>query len=159
MNAPTGVGLARLLTLWGPLLSKIWAVVGPLVGVMLGTYLTLRIQKQRWVLDNKKEEYRELLSALTESFHTILGLAPMSARSTEEQRESLQAHWKAMTVINDRIFITDEIRKLDVMNRWKTAFHEFETGWPERPDYANTFAKAFGKLASDILKAAKSITR
>jgi hypothetical protein len=47
----------------GDYASKSWAAVGPLIGVLVGAYLTGR-QKRDWLADNKKEEYRELLSAM-----------------------------------------------------------------------------------------------
>src|SRR5713226_4251307 len=40
----------------------IWAAVGPLLGVALGSYLSTRTQRRHWVMDNKKQEYRELLT-------------------------------------------------------------------------------------------------
>jgi len=43
----------------------IWSAVGPLMGVCLGAYIASRNQRKQWLLDNKRQEYRELLTALT----------------------------------------------------------------------------------------------
>ena len=42
----------------------IWAAVGPLVGVVVGGFLTAWWQRRQWILDNKAREYREALDAL-----------------------------------------------------------------------------------------------
>jgi hypothetical protein len=48
-----------------------WAVVGPLVGVVIGAWLTARWQRKKWILDNKTSEYRSILDALN-SYRFVL---------------------------------------------------------------------------------------
>jgi len=47
--------------------SKVWAAVGPLVGVWIGAVLAKRWQREQWIADNKRAEYRKLLTTLTRS--------------------------------------------------------------------------------------------
>jgi hypothetical protein len=67
---------------------RVWAVVGPLVGVALGAWLTAWWQRRKWIIDNKVTEYRGLLDALNSywwqlvNFHALYGgvLVPVRKR-------------------------------------------------------------------------------
>ena len=50
---------------------QVWAVVGPLVGVVIGAWLTARWQRKKRILDNKTSEYRGILDALN-SYRFVL---------------------------------------------------------------------------------------
>ena len=92
---------------------SLWAAVGPLVGVLLGGYLAIRAQKKHWILDSKKEEYRELISTLTQTLNVLLDFhAFMVAQGPEEQRAAHIAKMKALAVIGDRLFISDEVKRI-----------------------------------------------
>ena len=43
---------------------KVAAIVGPLVGVVIGALLTQHWQRKKWILDNKAAEYRGIFDAL-----------------------------------------------------------------------------------------------
>src|SRR6516165_10127003 len=78
---------------WGTawrVMQGVWAVVGPLVGVWVGAYLTGRRQKQEWVADNKKEEYRELVKAITGCLSAYVQVyAVQTLRSGDDERRIL----------------------------------------------------------------------
>jgi hypothetical protein len=57
---------------WLPLIGAL----SGLLGVTLGAYLTRSWQRKQWLLDNKKTEYRELLSVLSQAAHCILNNSP-----------------------------------------------------------------------------------
>jgi hypothetical protein len=57
----------------------------PLLGVLLGGWLTNRNQRRDWVADNMKQEYRELLTTLSKTFTLYAELTPRFY-STREQR-------------------------------------------------------------------------
>ena len=42
----------------------IWAAVGPLVGIAVGHYLVRSWERRRWLADNRKEEFKQVLVAL-----------------------------------------------------------------------------------------------
>ncbi len=133
----------------------VWAAVGPLMGVMLGSYLAMRTQRKHWVLDNKKEEYRELLGTLTRAFDDIIEQhALMVAHGPEEQRKYMAAEKSAMAVIRDRIFIAREIEKMKLLERWTLASMEFD-----HDRDGDKSAARFGAIRGDIVRAAERITR
>jgi hypothetical protein len=60
---------------------NIWAAVGPLVGVALGSWLATKSQRKHWLLDNKRAEYRKLLATLAACrtrFAMIYGVGPIA---------------------------------------------------------------------------------
>jgi hypothetical protein len=117
---------------------SILAVVGSLAGVVLGGYLATRTQKKHWILDSKKEEYRELLSTLTQSFNVLLDLHVANVGlGSDEQRAEHDARLKALAVIGDRLFIADEIKRFDVSNRWRKAIYQFDDDY-DSPAFART---------------------
>jgi hypothetical protein len=82
----------------GDYASKSWAAVGPLIGVLVGAYLTGRRQKRDWLADNKKEEYRELLSAMTKALSInlqlyVLGLGLDSDDQRRRAKKSSSSTW------------------------------------------------------------------
>jgi hypothetical protein len=106
----------------------IWAAVGPLVGIALGHFLTRSWQHKQWLLDRRKEEWRELLTALADSLRSSLKIYPARALSGDEEREIVNAHADAFRVIRDRIYIAADVKLLDLENRWSaTVEHHSQT--------------------------------
>jgi hypothetical protein len=65
--------------------------------VLIGAWLTRSWQRKQWILEGKKAEYRELLSTLSESYHTIRSHVPAAKPvviSAERDRASAEA-WLA----------------------------------------------------------------
>src|SRR5216684_3676535 len=55
--------------------KAVWAVGGPLLGVLVGAYIANRNQRKQWIAENKKQEYRELLSVMSKGFAEFLRTA------------------------------------------------------------------------------------
>jgi hypothetical protein len=131
----------------------LWSVVGPLVGIFIGAYIANRNQRKHWIADNKKQEFRELLSALVEaSSSLIVFYTPMVLQGPDEQRACDRAEKKSVEVIMDRIFIAREVKELDLQKRWSKALSEVR-GTRNR----TAFSDEFVKISSDITAAALKI--
>jgi hypothetical protein len=118
MNAHTF--FAILETIWS-FAVKAWSGIGPLNGVLIGAWLTRSWQRKQWVLENKKAEYRELISTLSQGFHIITKNLPVGrsgSMSGEEKRESRNAWVAGIQVIQDRIFIDEEMRVEKIQKKW-----------------------------------------
>ncbi|MHB8410995.1 MAG: hypothetical protein ACYDDI_03505 [Candidatus Acidiferrales bacterium] len=113
------------------------------------------IHKKHWAQDNRREEYKELLSTLTRSFTDILEFRlPMVARGPEQQRAYAEAEKQALVVITDRIFIASEMEELSIRKRWIEATTRFDdTG----DDIA--FTQAWRNIRRDITNAAQRAVR
>jgi hypothetical protein len=121
---------------------RAWSGVGPLVGVLIGAWLTRSWQRKQWVLEGKKAEYRELISTLSESFHCIVKNWPaglVTAVSHETLRETLEAEVAGQRVVEDRIFIENQLRAAQIRDRWAllAAEHDYNricTYWKDLHD-------------------------
>jgi len=137
-------------------IQAIWNVVGPLVGVFIGAYLTTHIQRKQWLLDNKKQEYRELLSTLTRCFNEISEAhMPMVAFSPEDHRRHTAAVKESLAVIRDRIFIARDLEVMKLEDRWTLGL----LGLNSVDRDASEFSALFGTLRAEILNAAERALR
>jgi len=135
---------------WATIILGIWAALGPLVGVRYGHVLSKRLQKEHWIADNKKQEYREVLSALADAFSTIVRFGSAGvAIGREEQRARDGAEASSFRILRDRLFIAKELGDLKALNRWLEATRDFDN----KHDITQ-FSQRFAKLDSDIREAA-----
>jgi NhaP-type Na+/H+ or K+/H+ antiporter len=134
------------------ILQNVWSVIGPLVGVVLGAAIGWFLQRAQWVKNNEKQEYRELLTALLTAYNAAQllhsdGAAHWAPAVIQGYTDAIYA---AGVVLEDRIFIRDELDNLNVKGRWETAMgHLRSTHNHER------FQDDFEKLKHDILNAAR----
>lgn len=104
-------------------LYKIWAVVGPLVGVLIGAWLAARWQRRQWIQDNKKVEYRQMLDAVQAyRWHLLNHLAAVTgppvaidARTYHEEATALVRSKAALNnCVADRLFIREQLARTKV---------------------------------------------
>jgi len=104
-----------------------WSAVGPLIGVLVGAYIANRNQRRQWLLDNRKQEYRELLSALSSAFIALTRLnTPMIAIPGELERELRNAETESFRILRDRLFIATEIRDTRILGLWLEATRDVD---------------------------------
>jgi hypothetical protein len=102
----------------GSLLDKAWAVIGPLVGVLIGAYIANRNQRKQWQLESKRVEYRELLNTLTECGSDLLAFPMGDPQSRREFAETVR---RSVNTIYNRLFAADTVIRLNLMVRWREA--------------------------------------
>jgi len=136
---------------------KIWAVGGPLIGVVLGAYLSRMWQWEQWLRDNRKQECRELLSSISTAY---MALAKLSARTTsgpavvpgEEEKRTWALVEESYRILSDRIFIAEDVQRLQLGSKWINATNAV--------DYHNdltTLSNVYTSILKDVVTiAAKS---
>jgi hypothetical protein len=148
------MGLSDLWNLAEKVARAVWPVVSVLIGVLVGAYIANRNQKKQWVSDNKKQEYRELMTALAEAFNAVVDeTVPSIAYGPEEQRAFATAKTTLVITIGDRIFIAQELKEMKFLGRWNTAVVDFHNTHDE-----NVFTETFVGITADIVKAASRLS-
>lgn len=130
----------------------IWTAVGPLIGVLIGAYISSRNQRKQRIADSKREEYRELLTTMSKTitifFRDRAGLLPNGTNRIDLLTTTSN---NVMEVIQTRIFIASVMTKLQVLPRWKEALE-----LPQNNAKDNSlFAQAVGKILEDVRNAAR----
>lgn len=100
----------------------IWAAVGPLAGIVIGHLLTRSWQRKQWLLDCRKEEFKELASVLSaEVLAHINWRAARRLRSSDavpRANEARRAQLATLQVISDRVYIARDIAELKIHDRF-----------------------------------------
>jgi len=123
------------------MIAAISGIMGVIIGAFLTQFLQWGAQRKQWIADHRRGEFRKLLTTLNESYMTML---------TENKiRRKFDAEIRVTRIIADRIFISGDIKELDVMQRWLKAARRFEE---DRNGVA--FSTEVEKLSEDLRNAA-----
>ena len=98
-----------------------WLAIGPLIGVLIGGYVTNRTQRRHWVRDNKRTEYRELIAAIADATSKLLHYygPTVNVLNHNEQRDAWETVRSVLGIINNRLFIANVVKELHVHHRWE----------------------------------------
>lgn len=123
----------QLLHMVGGNAKEIWGYIGPLVGLYAGNYLTKSSQRKQWLLDRRREEFREVVSAMTHATVELQAYMASKTSSTPQPfTEWLGAFKDAGKILADRIFIANDLNEADIPTRYMDAAAKLmESGDPE----------------------------
>jgi hypothetical protein len=110
-----------------PYIRGLWTAVGPLLGVLVGAFLARSWDKKKWMNDNRKEEFRELITALMNAAAALIMQQIHANEQTIEmdEEENAQAmHLEAIKVMKTRIFIANDVKAMHIYERWTGAIKE-----------------------------------
>ena len=131
-------------------LVAVWGPIGPLFGIWIGHRLLKSWQREQWLVDARKEEFKELLTTLTMAYSLIAkSRIPMMVYSPEDQIALADAEASALRTIRDRIYIADVVTRLDTLNQWIALTKHFD----DNRDYS-AFRKSYNVINEAIVKAA-----
>lgn len=128
-----------------------WNAVGPLAGVLVGAFIANRNQRKNWLLDNKRSEYRKLLTTISDAgskFIVFYGAEPVVA-SGKQQFAIGETARKSVDVIYNRLFIADRVIKLNIEKRWEAAISALR-----KTHDINAFGKTLDTIMHEIRTAA-----
>jgi hypothetical protein len=125
--------------MWSTIVLAVWAAVGPLVGVRYGNELSQRSARRQWLADERTKEWRELLSTLTTSMTTIIRCRQAEI-TVEMRKEDLLASIAAGEALSTGLFIAQEVRRRQLLDRWREAVESFG-----KDGDAEAFGTKFGR--------------
>lgn len=100
-------------------------VVSALSGVYLGQRMSRTGQREQWLMDERKEEFRELIVGLEESMRSEVEYAIYTSKYTDEERRLLSRKTSDFyTIVRTRIFTANEVKIIDVYERWREALDD-----------------------------------
>ena len=117
------------------------------------TYLTRSGQRQQWLLDQRKNEIRELIVALDESLLSeATGERDTGELNAEERRNKLFKTRDFYKVCRTRIFTAQDVCQLDLENEWRNAVAEYK-----QESDGEVFHAAYESLMNALVKAAMRV--
>ena len=114
-------------------------------------WLTRTTQESRARREERRQEYRELVSTLTQCYMRIVSPyePPIPVIDEQLQRQILDAKLESFKVLQDRIAIAEELAETDVVDIWTEAIVSLE-----RNSDSVRFAKKFRPLRERIIRMA-----
>jgi len=121
------------------IILTVWAALGPLVGVRYGNELARRSARMQWLADARTKEWRGLLTVLTTSM-AIIVQSNISNRTVTMMEADLRANTAAGEALSNCLFIAQEVRRRELLERWNEAVETFrKDGDPK------AFGEKFGR--------------
>lgn len=134
----------------GPVVRDLWSAIGPLVYVIVGAVIGRASQRKQWKLDNRKQEYKETLAALTRAANRMIDISSNYAIKGEEEKQLYELRVEGIVAIQQNVFIRKQLQTAGALNKWKAM-----TSSVSRPSKLYDDLRAnFEGLLSDILDAA-----
>jgi hypothetical protein len=125
----------------------LWAAAGPMAGVLVGHFLTRSWQREQWHMDQRRQEYRELLTAITNAYMALIrsdyGDESNFIRFT---LEVAAVRDESFRTLRDRIYIAGEIANADILGQWDTAVTNYEYDKKEERRFAERFTNINNQL-------------
>lgn len=103
--------------------KSVWLAIGSLVGVIVGAWLTRSWDREKWIKDNRKQECKELLAAISKA--ATLLFASRMVRDVDVA--SRDAFLESLKVFSQSIFIARDVEYQQAFDLWKEAVHDYNT--------------------------------
>jgi t-SNARE complex subunit (syntaxin) len=126
---------------------------GALSGIVVGHFLTLSSQHRQWVRDNRKQEFKEVVSAMSQYIIEHMSYVASQGSDLPQSKQAYVDSMKAAGVIlTDRIYIHHDLDERDIPKRFLEIMEHFrESG----KDFDKPADKASALLQEIIVLARK----
>ena len=129
------------------LIVAVAGIAGTLASGVIAQVMARQSQLEQWLLDNRKQECRELLSSLATTFLTMLRHKEHdSQRSLEIQSMISNARLETARILHDRIFIRSDLARHRILKRWADAMSKYDR---DRDD--SKFTAEFRGIQNDLI--------
>ena len=135
--------------------SGLFTLGGVVVGATLSFLFARSTQHAQWMLDNRRQEYRELLNSITAAYMAIAHIFETEALGTKPSPEmdllARRAEIDSFRTLRDRILIADEVELANALVEWDTAIQNFKRTHDER-----IFAQRFSSINKRLVEIARA---
>jgi hypothetical protein len=103
------------------LTSGVLGILGTAIGAFLVYRFSQRTQHEQWIRDNRKEEFQELIQALTDEMTALFRRLEMTKNGTitkEVFNDEREKHQIALRVLKNRIFIAKDLKDRNLFDEW-----------------------------------------
>jgi hypothetical protein len=140
-------------------LVSLISIVSVIVGALLNHLLTRSGQMRERILEERKQEGRDLITAITEHYDAALHLAPLKILKVpvkaEDQKMLDDARRRALRTLRDRIYLASDVKKGNLLKRWINAFNAFnDSEDSDDNDEITAFVSEYEAICDLIVKAA-----
>jgi hypothetical protein len=125
-----------------------WAALGPLIGVLVGAWLARSSDRKKWIKDNRTQECRELLAAVSHAATVILDVGMLGGPTPNERGK---AYLESMKVFKSRLFIAKEVEEYKLLDSWAHAVNDF-TKSGDRHKFDDSFEVIIERLVEMATK-------
>lgn len=134
------------------LIGAVWTAIGPLIGVLVGAVLTRSWDRRKWINDCRKQEFRELIDAISDAATALMARRIHLETHTITQEmmdEGTAKNNQALRIMKSRLFISRDMVELDLFERWGQGIKGLAHGGE-----LTTFDEIVDKILADIVRAA-----
>jgi len=134
--------------------KELWGYIGPLVGLYAGNSFSRSAQRKQWLLDRRKEELREVVSAMTQATIELQTYLAAKGAGTEQPWSLwIDAHKAAFRIVADRIYIAEDLAQRDIPNRYIAAALKLH----DSNDPESSAANEMGEIINEVVKLATKV--
>ena len=151
MDARMSYGWTLALVLWG--------VIAPLVGILVGHYLSRSWQREQWFRDKRYEDYQAVLSATVAAFTAIVrvDMTSLTSHFTPEMQQEVEViKADSFRVLRDRIFIAEELDYGGILVQWDSIVTNYGMHTSDEQEFTGRFSEFNDKLVRMALNPPKS---
>jgi len=129
------------------LIVAVAGIAGTLASGVIAQRMARQAELEQWLLDNRKQECRELLSSLATTFLIMLRhTEPEMPHSPEVQTMLSDSRLESARILHDRIFIREDLAKARILKRWAEAMSRYD-----RDHDDSKFTTDFGGIQNDLI--------
>jgi hypothetical protein len=131
------------------LLISAVGIGGALAGIVVGHFLTRSSQHEQWLRDCRKQEFKEVVSAMSSLIIQHMIYAGSQGSDMPQSKQTyLDAYRATSVILCDRIYIHDDLKEGNIPNRFYAIMEHYR-------DSGTNFEKANQKADELLLETIK----
>jgi hypothetical protein len=97
-------------------------IFGTVIGIVIGHFLARDWEQKKWLLDRRNEEFKELMTVIATAYAKCGDWRHHYKPTVEGLVEMNEASTNCLVTIQNRIYITEDVRPLKLDYLWLNAF-------------------------------------